>query len=163
MNNSRQHFEIELNQLLKQYFDEEELNRMNHKVNPRNEESNKVSEMINDFYRNQLDININSCNERLNIDRTITFSEKQLVPDKFFEFMLDLGRLCIANGKLNLASQIFKKINKGSKKLLFKAESMLELGNVFSRRADWNRSLSAIADAEKRDKQNNDSSGMAKC
>jgi tetratricopeptide (TPR) repeat protein len=156
-------FEKELDQLLKQYFGDEELRRIYYRVDPQKEESNKVSEMINDFYRNQLDINVDSCNERLKIDKTITFSEKQLIPDKFFEFMLDLGRLCLSNSKLNLASQIFKKVYKSSKKTFFKAESMLELGNVFSRRADWFRSLQAISDAAKLYKENDDKSGMAKC
>ena len=156
-------FELELGQLLKQYFGDEELRGMNLSVIPRNEESNKVSEIINDFYRNQLDININNCNERVKLDRTITYSEKKLEPDKFFALMLDLGRLCISSSKLNLASQIFKKINKSSKKKFFKAESMLELGNVFSRRADWTRSLQSIINAEKLYKENDDSTGLAKC
>ncbi|MEJ2194893.1 MAG: tetratricopeptide repeat protein [Ignavibacteriaceae bacterium] len=156
-------FEKELDQLLKQYFGDEELRRIYYRVDPQKEESNKVSEMINDFYKSQLNIKIDNCNERFKLDRTITFSEKHLIPDKFFEFMLDLGRLCISNSKLNLASQIFKKVYKSSKKLFFKAESMLELGNVFSRRADWIRSLQAISDAAKLYKENYDSSGMAKC
>jgi len=163
MNNSIHNFETELDLLLKQYFAEEDLNQMNLKKSPQREDNNRISEKINDFYRNQLDLNTDSFSERIKIDRTITFSEKQLNPDKFCEFMLDLGRLCISNGKLNLATQIFKKINKSSKKILFKAESMLELANVFSRRADWTRSLRAVSDAETIYKKNNDSPGIAKC
>ncbi len=163
MNNSTHNFESEIDDLLEQYFGEEELKRMKLKIKPRNEECNNISEMINDFYRSQLEINIDSCNERIKIDRTITFSQKQLIPDKFFEFMLDLGRLCISSGKLNLASQIFKKINKSSNKISFKAESMLEIANVFSRRADWPGCLRTVSEAETMYKEINDSSGIAKC
>ena len=53
-------FETELEVLLKQYFAEEDLNQMKLKVNPPKNEDNDVSEKINDFYRNQLDINLDS-------------------------------------------------------------------------------------------------------
>jgi tetratricopeptide (TPR) repeat protein len=156
-------FEVELDHLLKQYFGEEDLNRINLKINPPKEEYNRISEMINDFYRDQLDINVDSSNERIKIDRTITFSEKQLKRDKFCNFLLDLGRLCISSGRLNLAGEIFRKTNKTSDDIWHKAESLLELANVFSRRADWPRSLVAVSDAELLYEKNNDNLGKAKC
>ncbi|MHA2101282.1 MAG: tetratricopeptide repeat protein, partial [Candidatus Kariarchaeaceae archaeon] len=136
---------------------------MNLKITTQKEDNNNISEKINDFYRNQLDINIDSFNDRIKIDKTITFSEKQLIPDEFCEFMLELGRLCISIGKLNFANEIFKKIIKNSDKTLYKAESKLELANVFSRRADWPGCLRAVAEAETMYREINDSSGIAKC
>jgi tetratricopeptide (TPR) repeat protein len=157
------HFETELELLLKQYFTQEDLNQINLKFSPQKEDQNNVSEKINDFYRNQLDINVDSFDERIKIDRTITFSEKQLIPDEFCEFMMDLGRLCISSGKLNFANEIFKKTIKNSDKTLYKAESMLELANVFSRRADWPGCLRTVSDAELLFKSISDSNGIAKC
>ena len=163
MNDSIKNFEIEFSRILKLYLGKEELDSLNLKFSLSKEESNRISQAINDFYKNQLEINIDSCNERIKIDRTITFSEKRLSPDKFCEFLLDLGRLCISCGKLNFASEIFKKIKKNSKKKLYEAESLLELANVFSRKADWSRSLETVTDAERLFSKLNNSFGLARC
>jgi tetratricopeptide (TPR) repeat protein len=163
MQNLITNFETELDTLLKHYFAEEDLNQMDLNKSLEKEEKNNVSEKINDFYRNQLDINVDSFDERVKIDRTITFSEKQLIPDEFCEFMLDLGRLCISNGKLNFASEIFKKTLKTTDNTLYKAEATLELADVFSRRADWSSCLRTVDEADKMFKEINNSSGVAKC
>ena len=163
MKETIKNFEIEFDRLLKLYLGKEEFDRLDLKFGPSKVESNRISEVINNFYKSQLEINIDSYNERIKIDRTITFSEKQLNPDKFCEFLLDLGRLCISCGKLNFASEIFKKTKKSSKKTLYEAESLLELANVFSRKADWPRSLVTVHDAKKLFNTINYSFGLAKC
>ena len=119
--------------------------------------------MINDFYINQLEINIDSCNERIKIDRTITFSEKHLIPDDHNGLLLDLGRLCIASGKLNFAVEILNKVVKNSNKTLYKADSFLELANIYSRRANWKKSLTTIEEAERLYEEINYKYGIAKC
>ncbi len=53
-------FELELNTLFKQYFGEDELIHMDHNLSSPNRESDKVSGIINDFYRNQLPIGTNN-------------------------------------------------------------------------------------------------------
>ncbi len=163
MNNSISDFEIELNGLLKEYFSNDELNRLNLKINPPKEGSDKVTGMINDFYRNQLQINISNYSERIKIDRTVTFSEKTLQSDKFYKFLLDLSQLCLSRGRLNLANELFKKVNRNSNNTVLKAESLLGLADVFSRRANWQRSLVEVEDAESIYIGLNDNSGLAKC
>ena len=163
MNNSISDFEIELNGLLKEYFSNDELNRLNLKINPPKQGSDKVTGMINDFYRNQLQINISNYSERIKIDRTVTFSEKTLQSDKFYKFLLDLSQLCLSRGRLNLANELFKKVNRNSNNTVLKAESLLGLADVFSRRANWQRSLVEIEDAESIYIGLNDNSGLAKC
>jgi tetratricopeptide (TPR) repeat protein len=163
MNNSISDFEIELNGLLKEYFSNDELNRLNLKINPPKEGSDKVTGMINDFYRNQLQINISNYSERIKIDRTVTFSEKTLQSDKLYKFLLDLSQLCLSRGRLNLANELFKKVNRNSNNTVLKAESLLGLADVFSRRANWQRSLVEIEDAESIYIGLNDNSGLAKC
>ena len=163
MKNSIDKFEIKLNGLLKRYFNDDELNRLNLNINPPKEGSDKITGMINDFYRNQLYIDINNYSERIKIDRSITFSEKALTPDNFYEFLLDLGQLCLSGGRLNLANEIFRKVITLSRKTLHRAESLLGMADVFSRRANWQRSLRTIEEAELFYRELNDNTGLAKC
>lgn len=163
MNSSISEFETELNGLLKEHFSVEELNRLNLKNNRPKEGSDKVTGIINDFYRNQLQINISNYSERIKIDKTITFSEKTLQADKLYEFLLDLSQLCLSRGRPNLASELFKKVNRNSNNAVIKAESLLGLADVFSRRADWQRSLVTVEDAESIYIGLNDNNGLAKC
>jgi tetratricopeptide (TPR) repeat protein len=163
MQNIIENFESELDTLLKQYFAERDLNNLKLDTNKQKVDKNSVSDKINDFYRNQLDINIDSFDERIKIDRTITFSEKQLIPDEFCEFMLDLGRLCVSSGKLNFANEILKKTVKSTDNTLYKAEATLELADVFSRRADWSGCFRKVDKAEKMFKEIKNVDGIAKC
>jgi tetratricopeptide (TPR) repeat protein len=163
METSIHKFEIELNGLLKRYFNDDELSRLNQNINPPKEGSDKITGMINDFYRNQLQIEIDNCSERIKIDRTVTFSEKTLLTDKFYRFLLDLSQLCLSRGRLNLANELFKKVKRNSNSNVLKADSLLGLADVFSRRADWQRSLLTIEEAETIYIDLNDNSGLAKC
>jgi len=163
MKNSKDKFEIELGGLLKRHFNDDELSQLNQNINPPKEGNNKITGMINDFYRNQLQIEINNCSERIKIDRTVTFSEKTLQADKFYIFLLDLSQLCLSRGRLNLANELFKKVKKNSNNNVRKAESLLGLADVFSRRADWQRSLVTIEEAESIYRELNDNGGLAKC
>ncbi|MCH7962414.1 MAG: tetratricopeptide repeat protein [Bacteroidetes bacterium] len=156
-------FEKELDGLLEQYLGDGELNHLNLNINPPKEGNNKIPGTINDFYLNQLQIENNNYSERIKIDRSITFSEKTLQPNNFYEFLLDLGQLCLSGGRLNFANEIFRKVKTRSSKTLHKAESLLGLADVFSRRANWQRSLRTIEEAGSLYRELNDNSGLAKC
>lgn len=58
MKTSIDKFEIEFNGLLKRYYDDEKLSRLNQDINPPKEVSDRITGMINDFYINQLQIEI---------------------------------------------------------------------------------------------------------
>ncbi len=163
MDNSISDFEKELDRLLEQYLGDGELNRLNLNINPHKEGNNNIPNMINDFYKSQLQIDINSYSERIKIDRSITFSEKALLPDNFYKLLLDLGQLCLSGGRLNLANEIFRKVKTHSRNIFLKAESLLGLADVFSRRANWQRSLRTIEDAGLLCRELKDDSGLAKC
>ena len=122
MKNSIDKFEIELDGLLKRYFNDDELSRMNQNINPPKEGSDKITGMINDFYKSQLQTENNNCRERIKIDRSITFSEKVLQPDNFYDFLLDLGQLCLSRGRLNLANELFNKVKRNCNNTLLKAK-----------------------------------------
>jgi tetratricopeptide (TPR) repeat protein len=163
MDTSTSNFEKELDRLLEQYLGNGELNRLNLKINPSKEGSDKIAGMINDFYKSQLQIENNNYSERIKIDRSITFSEKTLQPDNFYYFLLDLGQLCLSRGRLNLANEVFKKVKRSGNNTVLEVESLIILADVFSRRANWKRSLRKIEEAESIYRELNDSNGLAKC
>ncbi len=156
-------FEIELDKLLKEYFGDDNLCKFNLNINCPQDAGDGISERINEFYRDQLQIEVDSYDERIKIDRTITFSEKRLKPEKFCMFLLNLGKICISGGKLDLAAEIFRKANRQVKSITLKAESLLGLADVLSRKANWGRSFGTIAKARMLYKQIDDKIGIAKC
>ena len=163
MEPSINNFKKELDRLLEKYLADGKLNHLNQNLNPPKERDNKIPAVINNFYLNQLQIDTDNYNERIKIDRSITLLKKTLQQDSFNEFLLDLGQLCLSGGRLNLANEIFRKVKTLSSKTIHKAESLLGLADVFSRRADWKKSIKAIETAEIFYRELNDKSGQANC
>jgi len=157
------HFEHELNKFLKAYLKDEEFDHLKERLDLTENETGSTSEKINEFYREQLNIDVHNSKERVRVDRIITFSEKRLQPEKFCKLLNELAHICLSEGKLDLATEIFRKSNKLSSDDLVMAESLLGLADVFSRRAKWSRSLEAIKNAKRLFKTNNDFRGVAKC
>ncbi len=137
MDDSVNNFEKKLDILLGHYLGDGELNRLNLKINPSKEGSDKITGMINDFYKSQLQTGNNDFRERIKIDRSITFSEKVLQPDNFYDFLLDIAQHCLSRGRFNLANELFKKVKRNGNKTALEVESLILLADVFSRRANW--------------------------
>jgi adenylate cyclase len=156
-------FENDLNRFLKAYLEDDSFDRLKERLDIPEKEVDPISGKINDFYKEQLQIDNNNSKDRIKVDRIITFSEKRLQPEKFCKFLIELARICLYEGKLDLANEIFRKANKLSNNETQKAESLLGLADVFSRRANWSRSLEAINDAKSIFKSINDFKGIAKC
>lgn len=155
-------FETEIQNLLEEYSVEDDFNKLifNSSLSLA---SDDISAKISDLYKKQLDIRIEGTSERIQIDRIITFAEKKLESDKFFKFILDLANLCIASGKMDLAKEIFNKINNKTKDKTLKAKSLIGLADVYSRRASWTRSISLVSEAENIYRETNDNAGIADC
>lgn len=155
-------FETEIQNLLEEYFVEDGFDKLifnsSHSI-----ASNDISAKISDLYKKQLDIRIEDTCERIQIDRTITFAEKKLESDKFYEFILNLANICIASGKMDLAQEIFNKINRKTDNKTLKAKSLVGLADVYSRRANWTRSISLVSEAEAIYREINDNAGIADC
>jgi tetratricopeptide (TPR) repeat protein len=155
-------FEDEIQNLLKEYFVEDDFKRLifdsSHSL-----PNDDISAKISDLYKKQLDIKIEESSERLQIDRTITFAEKKLESEKFFDFILELGTVCNNSGKLNLAQEIFNKVNRRTSDKNVKAKSLIGLADVCSRRANWTRSISLVTEAESIYKETNNKAGIANC
>ncbi len=163
MQNLNKAFDVDLERLLKKYFGENWFNTVYLRETLTNKNPDEVSEKISDFYKDQLKINVHNYCERIKIDRTITYSEKNLPDNKFCEFLLNLGNLCLTNGKLTIAGEIFRKANNTSSDISIKAESILGLAEIYSRRAAWSRSFKLISEAELLYKNTEDKIGLAKC
>jgi tetratricopeptide (TPR) repeat protein len=156
-------FEHELNKFLKEYLADDSYDHLKERLDLGKGEADLVSEKINEFYREQLQIDKNPSKDRIRIDRIITFSEKSLPPEKFCKLLVELGRICLSEGKKDLANEIFKKANKLTKSDLTKAESLLGIADVFSRKAKWTKSLETLYDAKALFKSISDYPGLAKC
>jgi len=156
-------FETELERLLDEFLGKGSFGKVCLSGIQSDKKSDPVSNKINNLYREQLDININNYIERVKIDRTITFSEKKLHPEKFNRFLLKLGHLCISGGRLTLAIEIFRKSNLGSDEDFIKAESFLGFAEIYSRRADLVRCFNFIGDAKTLYQKINMTEGLAKC
>jgi len=156
-------FEQELNKYLKEYLTDDSYDHLKERLDLPEKESGLVAEKINEFYREQLQIDNHPSKDRIRVDRIITFSEKNLLPEKFYKLLVEIGRICISEGKIDLANEIFKKANKLTNNDLTKAESLLGLADVLSRKAKWTKSLETIFNAKALFKSIPDYRGLAKC
>jgi len=156
-------FEMELNSFLKAYLEDESFDHLQEKLNWPEFESDSTSQTINEFYQEQLHIDNHQSKDRVRIDRIITFSQKRLSPEKFSNFLIELAHICLSEGKLDIAFEIFKKSNKLTNNDNTKAESLLGLADIFSRRAKWTNSLDTLKKAKSIFKSIVDNRGMAKC
>ena len=155
--------EHELNRFLKGYLKDDSYDHLRERLDPPEKEVDKVSERINTFYQQQLEIDTYLSKDRVRIDRIITFSEKTLKAERFCKFLNELACICLAEGKLDIANEIFRKSNKLGTDELTQAESLLGVADVYSRRANWTRSLEAVNNAKSLYKSANDKRGLAKC
>ena len=156
-------FEHELNRFLKGYLKDDSYDHLQERLDSTEKEVHQASEKINNFYQAQLQTDISHSNDRIRVDRIITFSEKKLQNHKFCKFLIELARICLAEGKLDLANEIFRKANRMTNDDLIKAESFLGLAGVFSKRANWSRSIEMISQAKYLYKSLDNYKGMAKC
>jgi len=155
--------ERELNSFLKRYLEEESFDHLSDKLDLPEGKADSTAEKINEFYREQLKIDNHQSKDRVRIDRIITFSQQRLNPEKFCKFLNELAHICLSEGKMDLASEIFRKSNKLTNDNHTKAESLLGLADVFSCRAKWTRSLETIKSAQSIYKLLADDRGLARC
>ena len=156
-------FEHELNSFLKAYLEDKSFDYLKDRLDLPELDADSTTEKINEFYREQLQIDDHQSKDRVRIDRIITFSEKRLQPEKLCKFLNELAHICLSEGKLDLASEIFRKSKKLTNDNHTKAESLLGLAEIYSRRAKWIRSLETINNARSIYKLLADDRGLARC
>ena len=118
--------------------------------------------------KNQIKIEINNYFKITSqIDLIITFAENNLPTNKFLELLLQLGKFSVFTSDFSSAVYIYEKIiglSKGNKNLdKIKAESLLALGEVFSKQALWGISFNYIKEANLIFKRVNNIKGLVSC
>jgi len=108
-----------------------------------------------------------SSHVRLVIDQVISFAETKLSILNFLDLLKDLGKLFIAHGELDLASDLTTTLlsyTKKDKRLVgVAAYSFLNFGEIFIHQAMWTESLFYIKKALSFFNKENDPLGMARC
>lgn len=163
MKTGEPNFRDDIHKLLAGFINNSELEEFLLKLNGGIERSNKSLEVINEFYAQQLKIEYNFARDRIEIDRAITFTRKNLAGEGYLEFLRKLGQICIGHGKLNLAYEVLTKAVKESEKSNQKAEGLLLLSDVYSRRADWKKGIAALEEAKTLFLSSNNDPGTSKC
>jgi tetratricopeptide (TPR) repeat protein len=148
MKTNEQDFRNDIQKLLAGFVDKSEMNDFLQKLRGGAERSNKSLEVINQFYAQQLKVEYSFAKDRMEIDRAITFARKNIISKKFPEFLRKLGQICISHGKINLAYEVIVKAIRESQESNLRAEGLLLLSDVFSRRAEWKRSIAALEEAK---------------
>jgi len=156
-------FVDEIKNLLSSYVQADELNDFINKFEVDSAVNNSSTEMINKFYAQQLQIEYSLGRDRMQLDRAITFAQKTLPTKKYLVLLKNLAQLCIANGKLSFAVEILTKLLKQNIEEGLKAEAFLLLSDVFSRMADWNKSIEALGKANDLFMQTGNDNGRSKC
>ncbi len=163
MKNNEQDFRNDIHELLAGFINNAEMNEFLRKLKGGIERSNKSLEVINKFYAKQLNVEYSFAKDRIEIDRAITFARKNLSDDKYLDMLKKLGQICTGYGKLNLAYEVLTKVIRESKQSKHKAEGLFLLSDVFSRRAEWKKSVEALEEAKELFAADKYDPGMSKC
>jgi tetratricopeptide (TPR) repeat protein len=104
---------------------------------------------------------------RYEIDQLITFAENKLTPEKFIGFLIYLGQLTITAGENDIAIEIHQKIINlcGDKTEMadITANALLATGEIYSRQAQWELSITYLDKSIKIFRDENDTKGNIHC
>jgi tetratricopeptide (TPR) repeat protein len=156
-------FVEEIQNLLSRYVEADEVNGFIKKFEAKNSTKNTSKDVINNFYAQQLKIEYSFGQDRMQIDRTITFAQKNLSKEYYLDLLNKLAQLCISYGKLSFAAEILNKLIKQSDSDKEIAESYLLLSDVYSRRANWNKSINALEKANDLFLKSGNQNGNSRC
>ena len=118
--------------------------------------------------REQLGLDIRTSPQlRYQVDQLITFAESKFTLEKFVGFLIYLGQLTITAGENPLAIEIHEKIiNLCSDKAGMAditANALLAIGEIYSRQAQWELSISYLDRSIKIFREENDTKGNIHC
>ena len=158
----------EFEKILKKFFSEEEVQSFIKKINSDILKTNNVSPLTNNVDNETLITeSFFTSKLRLLSDRVITFADKKLGKEKYYSFMLELGRLLITEGEYNLATEIFNFLQKnssdGNYQKSVKPESMLALADIYCRQGLWKEAELYIKKARLYFEKAMNSKGLGKC
>ncbi len=126
----------------------------------------KEYDILDDYLQIDAEISEGS-DKRAQIDMVITFAEENLEGEKLYEFLLQLGKIMIDNGELDIAEEINNDlIKKPSKNHLLdkiKAQAYLALAKINWQQSIWDEALKYTRKAYYIFTNLSDNIGCAKC
>ncbi|MFH1000867.1 MAG: hypothetical protein V1783_08500, partial [Bacteroidota bacterium] len=161
MNSIRNIFIEEINDLLAQFAAEGTLENYKFEKALQWPDPINYSGKLNVFDEEQLSVEFTPAVDRLEIDRIITLAEKSFVIDKFNDFLITVGQLCISHGKLNLAKEIFSKVERANKRNLFKAQALYFTASIESKSAHWENASKNLVKSRNLYRSLGDKNGIA--
>jgi tetratricopeptide (TPR) repeat protein len=101
------------------------------------------------------------------IDDIIVFAEGKLTNSKLVELLFHFGEYSISLGAVETSTELYRKIISASSDRPelqnIKAYSYLSLGDIYSRQAEWQKSIRYLTKAKKLFDQQKDFRGSARC
>ncbi len=104
---------------------------------------------------------------RYQVDLLITFAESRYSTEQLIEFLLYLGQLTITSGENQIAIEIYERIinlcdgKPGTADIM--ANAFLSIGEIYSRQAQWDMSVTNLDRAIKIFQEENDVKGSIQC
>ncbi|MBE0571199.1 MAG: tetratricopeptide repeat protein [Ignavibacteriaceae bacterium] len=116
----------------------------------------------------QINFDISSGSQtRYQVDQIITFAESKYHTEKLIEFFIYLGQLTITSGENQIAIEIYERIvnlcdgKRGTADII--ANALLSIGEIYSRQAQWEMSVTNLDKAIKIFQEENDIKGSIHC
>lgn len=157
-----------IDKLLQSYFQPEQISEYKKMLAKNSVPKRPFKSSLNKPTKNQLDSEIAPTrNYHANVNFLITFAESKLGDQKFIELLLYLGEISISQGELGTAAEIYNHvlnlIKDDSRQENVMAHSLLALGDISSRQAEWEKSISFITKANKLFEKQKDYKGSFRC
>ncbi len=165
MSNTIQNIHPIIEETLKNFFDKGEIKEFLRILTGNTKtESVIIDAKVND----QINYEISSGSQpRYHTDLLITFAESKYDTEQFIEFLIYLGQFTITSGENQIATEIYERIinlcdgKRGTADIT--ANALLALGEIYSRQAQWDLSVSYIEKAIGIFKEENDVKGRINC
>ena len=157
-----------IDKLLQSYFKPDDISEYKKILAKYSTAKKPFKSSLNVATKNQLDSEIAPTqNYHASVNFLITFAERRLNRQKFLEFLQNLGEISIAQGELTTATEIYNYvlnlIEDDPKQEITLAHAFLSLGDITSRYAEWEKSISYINKAEKLFIKHKDYKGCFRC
>ena len=161
-------FDFMFDEILRIFFSNAERNQFQRIVAEKKVRTDKLVSKLTKIDKKQIDFELKEVTEiQQQIDLLITFASEKLSSNKYLVLIQNLGKYCIILGELDSAITLFEKIIRVAKKnknlFILEADALLNLSEVFRRKAEWQNSFACARKASNLYKRNNDSKGLASC
>ncbi|MBK9098165.1 MAG: tetratricopeptide repeat protein [bacterium] len=108
-----------------------------------------------------------SSQTRFQIDQLITFAETRMDEEKYIQFLIHIGQHTIIAGENPIALEIHEKLirlcNDKVEMADIRANALLSIGEIYSRQAQWELSISYLDKSIKIFRDENDTKGNIHC